>query len=69
MQDWRRIVGSNIRRLRQAKRLTQEHVALEAGIDPTYLRGIEAGRRNPSLMVMVRIAKVLAVRPAELLKP
>jgi transcriptional regulator with XRE-family HTH domain len=68
MQDWRRTVGSNIRRLRQAKRLTQEHVALEAQIDTTYLRGIEAGRRNPSLMVMVRVAKVLGVRPAELLK-
>jgi transcriptional regulator with XRE-family HTH domain len=67
MQDWRRIVGRNIRRLRQARGLTQEELAFEAEIDLTYLGGIERGRRNPSLLVMVRIAKALTARPAELL--
>jgi len=68
MQDWRRTVGSNIRRLRQAKGQTQEDLAFRAKIDTTYLRGIEAGRRNPSLMVMVRLATALNVRPTELLR-
>jgi transcriptional regulator with XRE-family HTH domain len=68
MQDWRRTVGSNIRRLRQAKKLTQEALAFRAKIDTTYLRGIEAGRRNPSLMVMVRLATALGARPTDLLK-
>lgn len=68
MQDWRRTVGSNIRRLRQAKKLTQEDLAFRAKIDTTYLRGIEAGRRNPSLLVMVKLATALGVRPTELLK-
>ena len=67
MQDWRRIVGRNIRRLRQARGLTQEELAFEAEIDLTYLGGIERGRRNPSLLVMVRIASALSARPAELL--
>jgi len=49
--------------------LTQECLAHDAKIDLTYLGGIERGRRNPSLMVMARIAMVLGVRPAALLDP
>jgi transcriptional regulator with XRE-family HTH domain len=67
MQDWRRIVGANVRRLRQARGLTQEEVAFRSQIDLTYLGGIERGVRNPSLLVMVRIARALSVPPAELL--
>ena len=68
MQDWKRIVGSNVRRLRQAKRLTQEALAFSADIDVTYLRGIEAGRRNPSLMVLAELADALGSRPNDLLR-
>lgn len=67
MQDWRAIVGGNIRRRRQELGLTQEQVALDAEIDLTYMGGIERGRRNPSLLVLVRVATVLKVAPAELL--
>lgn len=59
MRDWKAIVGRNVRRLRQQKKLTQEEVAFEAKIDLTYMGGIERGKRNPSLLVMARIAKAL----------
>ena len=68
MEDWRSIVGGNIRRLRQAAGLTQEQLAFEASIDLTYVGGIERGRRNPSLLVMVRIAEALKVGPERLLE-
>ena len=68
MQDWRAIVGGNVRRLRQARDLTQEQLAFACRIDLTYLGGIERGKRNPSLMVLARIAKALSVRLPELLK-
>jgi transcriptional regulator with XRE-family HTH domain len=61
MRDWKAIVGRNVRRLRQQKGLTQEQLAFEAGIDLTYVGGIERGKRNPSLMVMARIADALSV--------
>lgn len=64
--DWRLIVGENVRRLRLERELTQEQLAFEAQIDLTYLGGIERGRRNPSLMVMVRIAASLDVGLADL---
>jgi transcriptional regulator with XRE-family HTH domain len=61
MQDWCNIVGGNVRRLRQSRRMTQEELAFEAQIDLTYVGGIERGRRNPSLLVMARIARALSV--------
>jgi transcriptional regulator with XRE-family HTH domain len=68
MEDWKRLVGANVRRLRKAKGLTQEQLAFEAEIDLTYMGGIERGRRNPSLMVLVALADALGARPADLLK-
>lgn len=50
-----------MRRLRQSRRMTQEELAFEAQIDLTYVGGIERGRRNPSLLVMARIARALSV--------
>ncbi len=67
MQDWRAILGRNVRRLRRKKGLTQEQLAFEAEIDLTYMGGIERGKRNPSLLVMARIAKALSVSPSRLL--
>jgi transcriptional regulator with XRE-family HTH domain len=61
MRDWRAILGKNVRKYRQQRQLTQEQLAFESEIDLTYLGGIERGRRNPSLMVMARIADALEV--------
>jgi transcriptional regulator with XRE-family HTH domain len=53
--------------LRQQRKLTQEKLAFEADIDLTYVGGIERGKRNPSLVVMARIADALSVSLAKLL--
>jgi transcriptional regulator with XRE-family HTH domain len=47
--------------------MTQEQLAFEAEIDLTYLGGIERGKRNPSLLVMARIADALSVSLTRLL--
>jgi transcriptional regulator with XRE-family HTH domain len=67
MRDWRDIVGGNVRKLRQQKGLTQEELAFAAKIDLTYVGGIERGHRNPSLLVMARIADALSVPLQKLL--
>lgn len=66
MQDWRAIVGQNVRRLRIEKGLTQEQLAFEAEIDLTYLGDIERGKRNPSVLVLARLAAAVGVVPAKL---
>jgi transcriptional regulator with XRE-family HTH domain len=68
MADWKGVVGGNVRRYRQKLGLTQEQLAFDAKLDLTYVGGIERGRRNPSLLVIAKIADALRVEPAELLK-
>ena len=69
MRDWQAIVAKNVRKLRQQRKLTQEQLAFAAKIDLTYLGGIERGKRNPSLLVMARIAEALRVPLPKLLTP
>jgi transcriptional regulator with XRE-family HTH domain len=68
MRDWRVIFGSNVRKVRQQRKLTQEDLAHEADLDLTYIGGIERGKRNPSLMVMARIAEALSTPLVRLLE-
>jgi transcriptional regulator with XRE-family HTH domain len=67
MRDLRVVFGRNVRKARQQAELTQEQLAFEAEIDLTYLGGIERGKRNPSLLVMARIADALSVSVQKLL--
>lgn len=63
----RKLVGRNVRRLREAQSLTQEELAFSAELDRSYVNGIERGIRNPTVTVIARIAEALGVRPDELL--
>lgn len=61
-------LGLNVRKAREAKELTQEKLAEKAGLDPTYISGIERGLRNPGINNVARIAKALGVLTSELCK-
>lgn len=67
MEDVRKIVGRNVRRLREEAGLSQEKLALEAELDRTYVSGVERGVRNPTVTVVARIAKALKIEPDRLL--
>jgi len=60
------IFGANVRRVRQARGMTLESLATEAGLAYSYMGGIERGQRNPSLDVAERIAEALESDPATL---
>ena len=62
-------VSRNIQRIRREKDLSQEEVAHRANIHQTYLSGVETGKRNPSILVVERIAKALGVDVSEIFKP
>jgi transcriptional regulator with XRE-family HTH domain len=60
--------GEHLRDLRQDRGWSsQEAFAHHAGIDRTYISGLERGRRNPTLDVIVKLAQSLDVKPTELL--
>jgi transcriptional regulator with XRE-family HTH domain len=69
MADYRRVLAENVKAARKALDLSQEALALEAGIDRTYVSGIERGRRNPSLTMIAKLAERLKTTPAALLTP
>jgi transcriptional regulator with XRE-family HTH domain len=52
-------VGPAFRLLRERIEISQEELAFRAGLDRTYISGIERGRRNPSLQSMQRVAAEL----------
>ena len=56
-----------VKSLRTELGLSQEAMALEAGIDRTYASQIERGVSNPSLRVICAIAEILGVEPVDLL--
>lgn len=61
-------LGRSVRRRREARELTQEKLAEKAGLDPTYISGIERGLRNPGIKNVARLAKALGFTTAELCK-
>ncbi len=61
-------VSRNIQRIRREKDLSQEEVAHRALIHQTYLSGVETGKRNPSILVVERIANALGVDVSEIFK-
>lgn len=65
--DVRRRVGLNVRKFREARGFSQEAFALECDIHRTYISGVERGIRNPTVVVLEKIAKTLGVPTARLL--
>ena len=64
----REAFAQNLRALRRARGLSQEELAHQAGIDRTYISALERNVYNPSIDVVDRLAEVLGVDVAELLK-
>lgn len=64
----RKIVGTNIRKAREARGLPQDELAHMAEVHTTYLSGVENGHRNITMNVLERIAAALGVTEAELVR-
>ncbi|OGC68534.1 transcriptional regulator [candidate division WWE3 bacterium RIFOXYC1_FULL_39_7] len=66
MEDIRAKFGKHLRKIREAKGLTQEGLADLAGMHFTYIGQIERGLRNPSLINLERLARALKIKADEL---
>lgn len=63
----RKRFGARVRELRLARGLSQEALAYEAGLDRSYIGGVERGERNISLVNISKIADALEVHAKDLL--
>jgi transcriptional regulator with XRE-family HTH domain len=66
--DSREVFATNLRRLRNARGLSQDALAYEAEVSRGYLSQLEKGVFYASLNIVGRLAAALEVEPAELLK-
>ncbi len=66
--DLRQVFAANLRRLRHARGLSQENLAYEADVNRTYMSRLEKGASYPGLEIIGKLARVLQVEPAELLR-
>jgi transcriptional regulator with XRE-family HTH domain len=66
--DLREIFASNLRRLRNAKSMSQEDLAYDAKISRSYLSQLEKGSFYVSIKVIGKLAETLTVEPEEFLK-
>jgi XRE family transcriptional regulator of biofilm formation len=65
LRQW---IGQRIKRLREAKGLTQAELAIQARVTRPYVTMLESGvRKTPSLPMLQRLAKALGVPVTELL--
>lgn len=70
--DWvlarRRQVGQQIRTVRLNANLTQERLALDAGLDRSYVVHIEQGHQAPTIDTLIRIAHAIGVPLTDLVR-
>lgn len=61
------VFAANVRRARLAADLSQEQLAFDAGVDRTYISQVERQKRNPTIIILARIASALKMPPGDLL--
>jgi transcriptional regulator with XRE-family HTH domain len=66
--DIKAVVGRNLKQYREAKGFSQEQLAFEADLHRTYVSGVERGVRNPTVLIVAKLATALGVEPYKLLE-
>lgn len=61
-------LGKKLRELREGKGLSQEDLAFQAGLDRTYIGGVERGERNFTILSALKISGSLGVSLSQVLK-
>ena len=65
---WLLAFGQAVQARRASSGLTQEQLAYRTGLDQTYVSGVERGRRNPTVLVVWRLASGLGTSLNDLLQ-
>lgn len=67
--DMRKLVGRNVRQVREKNNLTQEKLAEISGFSQQYISGLEQGKRNPTIVTVYELSQALGVNYLDLLRP
>lgn len=59
-------IGAALRRLRTAAGMTQEQLALEAGVQRNFISFIETDQNQPTISTIAKLARALGIKASEL---
>lgn len=59
--------GTNVRRIREERGVSQEAFAQLVGVHRTYVGNLERGKHSPTLGTMLRVSRALGVEPSKLI--
>ena len=62
------LFGKVLREVRKKRGISQESLALQSGLDRTFISLLERDLRQPTLSSIFQIAKALGIAPSELIK-
>jgi transcriptional regulator with XRE-family HTH domain len=60
------VIGKNLRRIRKEKGMSIERLALISAVNKNYISDLERGNRNPTIMMLDRLAFSLEIEVKEL---
>ncbi|MBQ8458916.1 helix-turn-helix transcriptional regulator [bacterium] len=66
--NFRKDLGKNIKKIRLAKKLTQETIYLESGISRSHIAMIESGKRDITVSALFKISRALGISMSEIFK-
>jgi len=67
-KDIGQIFGKVLQRRRLEKNISQEDLALQAGVDRTFISRLERGIRQPTITTLIGIGQALGISAATLLQ-
>ena len=66
--DIKKKFGQKVRKLREHKGWSQEDLSEHSGLHRTYISGIERGIRNPTIIIVQKVANALGCNASDLIK-
>ena len=62
------VLGKVLRKLRNDAKLSQEQLALDAGLERTYISMLELGQRTPTIKTLIKLSHALNIQLSDLIK-
>jgi ribosome-binding protein aMBF1 (putative translation factor) len=68
LEGLERAFGDALREIRKEHGVSQERLALDSGLDRTYVSLLERGAQSPTIRSVVKLANVLGIMPSEIVR-
>ena len=62
------VLGEVLRSFRKKAELSQEQLALDAGLERTYISMLELGQRTPTIKTLIQLGRALKIPLSEIIK-